>query len=48
MVDDVAEVTGTFDIVLADHNVEAPSAPIVLSVADSGTVELQLFLSPEA
>lgn len=44
--DDVAVVTGAFDVTLADFGVSAPSAPIVLSVADTGTVELQLFLTP--
>lgn len=44
--DDVAVVTGAFDVTLADYEVSAPSAPIVLSVADTGTVELQLFLTP--
>lgn len=47
MVDDVAVVTGTFDITFADYDVQAPSAPIVLSVDDSGTVELQLFLTQQ-
>ena len=46
MTDGVAVVTGTFDVTLADYNVQAPAAPIVLSVADTGTVELQLFLTP--
>jgi polyisoprenoid-binding protein YceI len=45
MVDDVAVVTGTLDIALADYDVQAPSAPIVLSVADTATVELQLYLT---
>jgi polyisoprenoid-binding protein YceI len=39
-------VTGSFEIVLADHDIVAPSAPIVVSVADTGTVELQLYLAP--
>lgn len=43
--DDVAVVSGTFDITFADHVVQAPTAPMVLSVADTGTVELQLFLT---
>ena len=46
MTDGVAVVTGTFDVTLADYGVQAPSAPIVLSVADTGAVELQLFLTP--
>ncbi len=39
-------VTGSFEIDLADHDIVAPSAPIVVSVADTGTVELQLYLAP--
>jgi polyisoprenoid-binding protein YceI len=39
-------VTGSFEIDLADHEIVAPSAPIVVSVADTGTVELQLYLAP--
>ena len=42
---DVLAVVGTLPVVLADHNVVAPSASIVISVADSGTVEFQLFLT---
>lgn len=38
-------VTSSFEVALSDHDVEAPSAPIVLSVADVATVEVQLFLS---
>lgn len=45
MVDDVAVITGTFDITFADYDVEAPTAPVVVSVEGSGTVELQLFLT---
>lgn len=43
--DGVAVVTGTLDITLADYGIEAPTAPIVVSVADTATVELQLFLT---
>ena len=42
---DVVTVTGSFDITFADYGVSAPSAPIVISVADTGTVELQLYLT---
>lgn len=45
VVDGVAVVTASFDVAFADYDVAAPTAPIVLSVADSGTVELQLFLT---
>lgn len=37
-------VTGSFDLLLSDVGVEAPSAPIVVSVADTATVEFQLYL----
>lgn len=38
-------VTGTTIVTLADYDVAVPSAPIVLSVSDEATIELQLFLS---
>jgi len=38
-------VTGSLPIVFADYDVTAPRAPIVLSVADNGTLEFQLWLS---
>lgn len=43
--DGVAVVTGTLDVAFVDYGVEVPTAPIVVSVEDSGTVELQLFLT---
>ncbi|MFP4235152.1 MAG: YceI family protein, partial [Nitriliruptoraceae bacterium] len=39
-------VTGSFPLTLADHDLVAPSAPIVVSVEDTATVELQLYLDP--
>jgi polyisoprenoid-binding protein YceI len=39
-------VTGTTDISFADYGVEAPTAPVVLSVEDHGTLEVQLWLAP--
>ncbi len=45
LVGDVLTVVGSLPVVLADHDVEAPSAPIVVSVADHGVVEFQLFLT---
>ena len=48
LVDDLVVVTGSLDIVLADYDVEAPTAPIVLGVSDTATVELQLYLAQEA
>lgn len=41
---DVVVVTGSVDLALADFGVTAPSAPIVVSVADEATIELQLYL----
>lgn len=38
-------VTGTTDISFADYEVEAPTAPVVLSVEDHGTIEVQLWLA---
>jgi hypothetical protein len=38
-------VTGSTVITLADFGVSVPSAPVVLSVSDEATIELQLFLS---
>ena len=38
-------VAGSTIVALADFDVRVPSAPIVLSVSDEATIELQLFLS---
>lgn len=48
IVDGSILVVGSLDIVFADYGVEAPSAPIVVSVEDQGTLELQLWLTKEA
>lgn len=45
LVGEVITVTGQFSVLFADYGVEAPSAPIVVSVEDQGTVEVQLFLT---
>lgn len=45
VVDGVAVITGAFDVTFSDYGVQAPTAPIVVSVEDTGTVELQLFLT---
>lgn len=37
-------IVGSANVIFADYEVETPSAPVVLSVADEGTVELQLWL----
>jgi hypothetical protein len=38
-------ITGSTVVRLSDFDVAVPSAPIVLSVSDDATIELQLFLS---
>ena len=38
-------VTGSTTVVLADFDIAVPSAPVVLSVADEATIELQIYLS---
>jgi len=45
LVDTMILVTGTTDISFADYEVVAPTAPVVLSVEDHGTVEVQLWLA---
>ncbi len=45
LVDDVVVAIGSSQITFADYGVVPPSAPIVVSIADSGLVELQLFFS---
>lgn len=42
--EDQLVVTGSFDVELADFGVQAPSAPVVVSVSDTATVEFQLYL----
>jgi polyisoprenoid-binding protein YceI len=37
------EVVASFDIVLADYQIEKPSSFMILSIADTGTVELHLL-----
>lgn len=39
-------VAGSFPLTLSDHDLVAPSAPVVVSVADTATVEFQLYLDP--
>lgn len=43
--DGVAVVTGSLEVALSDFGVQAPTAPMVVSVADTATVELQLYLT---
>ena len=37
-------VTGSFDVVLSDFGIEKPKVANILTIADTGTVEWQLFL----
>ena len=46
LVDGTIVVVGSLDIALSTYGVEAPSAPIVVSVSDDAVMELQLFFPP--
>jgi polyisoprenoid-binding protein YceI len=37
-------IVGSTSVIFADYEIDTPSTPIVLSVADEGTIELQLWL----
>jgi polyisoprenoid-binding protein YceI len=37
-------IVGSTTVIFADFEIDTPSAPVVLSVADEGTIELQLWL----
>ncbi len=41
---DLIVVVGSVNILLSDYGVTAPTAPLVISVSDTATVEMQLFL----
>ena len=43
LVGSIMTVVGTFEVNLSDYEVEAPSAPVVVSVEDTAIVEFQLF-----
>jgi polyisoprenoid-binding protein YceI len=45
LVDDTVVVVGSLDIDVSTYGVEAPTAPIVVSVSDQATIELQLFFN---
>ncbi len=45
LVDGTIVIVGSLEIAFSDYGVEVPSAPIVLSVEDVGTMELQLLLT---
>ena len=38
-------VTGSLDIAFADYGISKPNSFAVLSIADTGTLELQLFFT---
>jgi polyisoprenoid-binding protein YceI len=44
LVDGTVVVVGSVEVTFSEWGVEVPSAPIVLSAADVGTMELQLLL----
>ena len=43
LVGQIMTVVGKFEVTLSDYQVEAPSAPVVVSVEDEAIVEFQLF-----
>ena len=45
LVDDLIVVVGSTEIVFADYDVTVPSARVVLSVEDRGTLEIQLLMA---
>lgn len=45
LVDEVIVVVGQIPVVFADFDVSVPSAPVVLSAADNGIIEIQLFFT---
>lgn len=47
LVDRTVVLVGSFDITFSDYGVSVPKAPIVVSVADTGTVEMQLLLTKQ-
>lgn len=44
LVDGTVVVVGSVDIAFSDYGVEVPQAPVVVSVSDVGTIEVQLLL----
>jgi polyisoprenoid-binding protein YceI len=41
----VIEISGSLEIAFADYGIQKPTSFAVLSIADTGTIELQLFFS---
>ena len=45
LVDGTVVLVGSTELTFSDFDVEVPSAPVVVSVSDTGTLELQLLLT---
>lgn len=45
LVDGTVALVGSVELTFADYDVEVPTSPAVLSVSDTGTLEVQLILS---
>lgn len=45
LVDGTVVIVGSTEVRFSDYDVEVPSAPVVVSVSDVGTMELQLLLT---
>ena len=45
LVGQILTVVGTINLEFAEYGIEAPTAPVVVSVEDHGVVEVQLFLT---
>ena len=45
LVDGTIVIVGSTELTFSDYDVEVPSAPVVVSVSDTGTLELQLLLT---
>lgn len=43
--DGTVVIVGSTEVTFSDYGVEVPSAPVVVSVSDTGTLELQLLLT---
>jgi polyisoprenoid-binding protein YceI len=44
IIDESILIVGSTNVAFADYQIETPTAPVVLSVADEGIIELQLWL----
>jgi hypothetical protein len=43
--DGVLAIVGSAPFTLADYEIDAPTAPVVVSIEDHGTIEVQLYLT---